>query len=428
MSDIGFGALPFREQIEFFRRKLDLPTNSWTDIWNEAHDFAFVVAGANRTDLVQDFMLAIDKAIADGTTLQQFRKDFDAIVAKYGWSYNGSRNWRSQVIYDTNLRTSYAAGRYAQLQAVKKTMPYWQYVHNDSVIHPRPLHKHWGDIKLTLSADDPWWDTHFPPNGWGCRCSVRALDAHDLAKMGKSGPDQAPPVDMRTVTVGVRGPNPRTVEVPAGIDPGFGYAPGKSVFERMLQLALDKTATLPAEAAALSADEFLSLPGSLESLERGFAEFLATIDQRATTNATYAVGALTSKIVSELEKLGIDPVTAEIVARDVELVHALRILKAGAQTASGLPKAITVDELAQLPMVIGNPQAVLFDAHDNTLLYIFGADRREAGKIAVRVNMRLKTSDGKITTNSFRTASLINWNDVRKEIADGSLLLLEGEL
>ncbi|MFV9492170.1 hypothetical protein ACNUI5_09110 [Pseudomonas aeruginosa] len=57
----------------------------------------------------------MEKAIADGTTLEEFRRDFDRIVAKYGWSYRGGRNWRSRVIYETNMRGSYMAGRLEQL-------------------------------------------------------------------------------------------------------------------------------------------------------------------------------------------------------------------------------------------------------------------------------------------------------------------------
>jgi hypothetical protein len=232
MPDASYGSLPFQEQIAFFRRKFNINTNAWTDIWQEAHDHAFVVAGANRDDLVADFRAAVDKAIANGGTLEQFRQDFDRIVAKYGWSYNGGRNWRSRVIYETNLRTSYAAGRYAQLQEVKRFRPYWLYVHSDSVQHPRPLHKQWGDAKLVLHADDPWWQTHYPPNGWGCQCTVHALNDRDLKRMGKDGPDKAPPIDMQTVTVGERGPTPRTVQTPAGVDPGFGYVPGRDAWLR----------------------------------------------------------------------------------------------------------------------------------------------------------------------------------------------------
>jgi hypothetical protein len=231
VADVSYGSLPFAEQIAFFRRKLDLVTNAWTDIWQAEHDHAFVVAGANRDDIVAAFREAIDKAISQGATLAEFRKDFDAIIAKTGWSYNGGRNWRSRVIYETNLRTSYAAGRYAQLQAVKSVRPYWQYVHSDAVVHPRPLHKEWGDMKLTLHADDPWWQTHFPPNGWGCQCTVRSLADRDLKRLGKSV-DEAPADDMQTVTVGQRGPSPRTIETPAGIDPGFGYTPGRDAWLR----------------------------------------------------------------------------------------------------------------------------------------------------------------------------------------------------
>jgi len=31
----------------------------------------------------------VDKAVSDGVPLAYFRKDFDRIVEKYGWSYKG---------------------------------------------------------------------------------------------------------------------------------------------------------------------------------------------------------------------------------------------------------------------------------------------------------------------------------------------------
>ena len=224
MADASYGSLPFKEQIAFFKRKLNIPTTGWTDIYTHEHDYAFMVAGANRDAIVADFRTAVEKAIAEGMTLQDFRENhFDRIVAQHGWDYNGGRNWRSKIIYDTNLATSYAAGRWEQLQGA----PYWQYKHADWVQHPREDHLAWDG--LVLARDDPWWYTHFPPNGWRCQCSVRGLWPRDLQRLGKTGPDTAPDVQWEERTIGQRNPNgPRTVRVPAGIDPGFEYAPGRS--------------------------------------------------------------------------------------------------------------------------------------------------------------------------------------------------------
>ena len=223
MAEAAYGSLPFAEQLAFFRAKLNLPTQAWTDVWQAQHDFAFVVAGANRDAIVADFRAAVETAIAGGSTLEGFRKAFDAIVEKHGWSYNGGRNWRSRIIYDTNLSTSYAAGRFEQLQDA----PYWQYVHADWVTHPRHQHKAWDG--LVLAKDDPFWQTHFPPNGWGCKCSVRGMWERDLMRLGKDGPDDAPAVRLVEREVGRSSPNgPRVVQVPEGIDPGFAYTPGRA--------------------------------------------------------------------------------------------------------------------------------------------------------------------------------------------------------
>ena len=227
MPSVNYGSVPFQEQIQFFRRKLNIPTESWTDIYGQEHDWAFMVAGANRDAIVADFREAVEKVIAEGGTLEAFRKDFDKIVARHGWDYNGGRSWRSRTIYETNLFSSYSAGRYEQLRAAIGALPYWQYHHSDAVEHPRQKHLAWDG--MILRADDPWWQTHFPINAWGCQCYVTGLTEDDLRELGKDGPDEAPAMEWEERIIGQRSPDgPRTVRVPAGIDPGFEHAPGRS--------------------------------------------------------------------------------------------------------------------------------------------------------------------------------------------------------
>ncbi|HIE4801226.1 TPA: PBECR2 nuclease fold domain-containing protein [Serratia marcescens] len=227
MASISYGSLPFSEQIAFFRRKVNVPTQSWTDIYNDEHDYAFVVAGANRNELLADLRTAVEKVIAEGGTLAEFRRDFASIVARYGWSYNGGFGWRTRVIYETNLRSSYNAGRYQQLYSMRDTLPYWEYIHSDVVQEPREEHLGWDG--MILRWDDPWWVYFFPPNGWGCQCTVRGRSEAWMQRQGKTGPDTAPPIVWEPRIIGQRSPDgPRIVQVPRGIDPSFEHAPGRS--------------------------------------------------------------------------------------------------------------------------------------------------------------------------------------------------------
>lgn len=217
-----YGSLPFQEQIEFFRGKQPTPTERWNDLWRGAHDRGFMVAGAMKDELLADLHQAVTRAIDDGVTLHEFRKDFDKIVATHGWGYKGSRNWRTRVIYETNLRQSYNAGRYEQMKRVAQSRPWWQYRHSRSSTEPRPQHLAWDG--LVLRHDDPWWETHSPQNGWGCKCRVDTLADRDLRQEDIT-PGRAPKdgayewVDKRTGEVH---------QVPKGLDPGFDYAPGRA--------------------------------------------------------------------------------------------------------------------------------------------------------------------------------------------------------
>ncbi|AUB81444.1 phage minor head protein [Candidatus Thiodictyon syntrophicum] len=232
MPDPAYGSLPFAEQIAFFKAKLNLPTEHWDDLLGAAHDRAFVVAGATKADLIADLNTAVLKGIEQGTTLAEFARDFDALVEKHGWTgWTGEgsaagRAWRTEVIYSTNLRTSYAAGRWAQIQAGKADRPYLLYRHSDGVLDPRPEHLAWDG--LALPVDDPFWQTHYPPNGWGCQCRVFAVNDQDLEKLGKAGPDRAPVPPGDT----------------SGIGRGWDYAPGASL-QNLLGTVQAKAAGLP---------------------------------------------------------------------------------------------------------------------------------------------------------------------------------------
>lgn len=220
--------VPFKEAIEFLRKKVNLPSRTWTDLWQGQHARAFVVAGAVKGQLVADFHEAVVRAIGEGLTIADFRKDFDKIVADHVWSYKGGRNWRSAVIFNTNMRTAYAAGKWEQAQRLKDRRPYLRYVAVQDE-RTRPEHLEWhGKV---LSVDDPWWETHYPPNGWNCRCTVQQLSAADAERLGYEISDEAPPVDMETRSVNTPD-GPVAVKVPKGIDTGFGYNVGLAAHGR----------------------------------------------------------------------------------------------------------------------------------------------------------------------------------------------------
>ena len=222
----------FAEQVKFFAAKRNVLVEDWLDIPLEEHDAVFAVLGVHDAGVLQRVREAMASMIENGDTLRSFKRSIsdiaDAIDVGLDEDFGG---WCRRV-YETNLRQSYNAGRWVQLQQVKKVRPYWRYCQNDAVEHPHPLHASWNG--LVLHADDPWWNTHYPANGWGCQCYVEALNTRDLGRMGKSGPDEAPEIEWQDGLVSQHSPgSPRLVRTPAGIDPGFAYAPGRHYFESM---------------------------------------------------------------------------------------------------------------------------------------------------------------------------------------------------
>ena len=228
-TEVGFTTVPvtltFLEQRDYLKQKRPTPTGWWLDVMRGNHDRAFVIAGATDVAMLEEFQSALTGYVENGGTTKDFAADFDRIVAKYGWDYRGERDWRIRTIFETNMRTSFMAGRLKQMRDpdVVKLRPFWQYLHADSRIPktPRKLHTDWNG--LVLRWDDPWWDTHFPPNDWLCSCGVRSLSRGDLRRLDKAGPDEAPRDALLPIIDPVTG---QMTMKPAGIGYGWDYMPG----------------------------------------------------------------------------------------------------------------------------------------------------------------------------------------------------------
>ncbi|WP_457936449.1 phage head morphogenesis protein [Aeromonas veronii] len=145
---VRYGSLPFAEAIAFFRQKLDMPSERWADVWRNAHNRAFMVA-ATKTDLLADLRGAVSKAISEGRWMGAFQKAFKEIVARHGWEHTSPASWRSRVIFKSNLRQSYNAGREEQIQRIKHKRPYALYRRGDS--STQELHLKWNNLVLPVN-------------------------------------------------------------------------------------------------------------------------------------------------------------------------------------------------------------------------------------------------------------------------------------
>lgn len=246
---LGSFALKPKDALKFFSAKGLKTSFAWQDVWQHEHEAAFTVAKMADVDLLADVRAAVEKAIAEGQTLQQFSKALKPRLVEAGWwgkaemvdPLSGESKLvqlgsprRLRTIFQTNMQTAYAAGDWAQIQENKAEAPYLMY---DAIIDgaTRPEHRKWDGT--VLKVDDPWWNTHRPPNGFNCRCSTVQLSKDQVVAMGKVVDDKPPPSPTREYT------NPRTGEisqVPVGIDPGFAYNPGKDRLQHLRKMLDDK--------------------------------------------------------------------------------------------------------------------------------------------------------------------------------------------
>lgn len=245
MNDLSFAfKLPPEKAIAYFKSKGYAFSWDWWDTWEKAHAKAFTVAKAMRMDVLQDIRDMVSKALDEGITFAQFRKELEPRLKAKGWwgrkivgDGAGAKTvqlgspYRLQTIFRANTQTAFMAGRYRALMENTGDRPYWQYV---AVLDSRTRPSHRRLHGKIFRYDDPFWESFFPPNGWNCRCRVRALSAKDMQERSLSAESSEDCLsteeaiinaagDRRPVTV-YTDPNTKLTVHP---DPGWSYNPGE---------------------------------------------------------------------------------------------------------------------------------------------------------------------------------------------------------
>ena len=229
------GPIP-KAALAYLKAKLLKPSFNYSEVWGEEHKYAFTVAKVLEADVLATVKDSLEKALAGGQTWQAWRKGIAETLSKSGWGQlvpDSKKPHRLYTIYQTNMRVARAQGQWQRVERTKKTHPYLEYVIGPSKVH-RPDHAELAGT--VLPVDDPFWDTHMPPNGFGCRCSVRQLSAAEAERRGISeSPDETPTVEWKL-------PDGTTQMLPPGVSPGWDFNPGKQREEQ-----LDEAAALSAQ-------------------------------------------------------------------------------------------------------------------------------------------------------------------------------------
>lgn len=399
----------FDGAIKYLKGKIPEGTMRWDDLAGPVHGKVFAIAGATNTDLVSDIQKSLVTALEKGQTITAFRKDFDSAVQKYGWTYKGKRGWRTAVIFNNNMRSAHMAGRWEQLLANKDNRPYLQYrTAGDARV--RPQHRAWNG--LIYRIDDAFWQTHYPPNGWGCRCTVRAYSDGDLTNLGAK---VSPKFDMKTRPV-VSQDGEIKDQVPKGIDPGWDHNVGQAWISPELALG-QKLAALPRFLQGPLVDKTIS-PAFQKVINDDFKAFRSAV--KKPLGAAQIVGFFDSATLQAIaEKLpNVELKTTAVAVLDRKTVHL-----SGLHKAADAPQQVWPDEwIDSLPENFRNYRAVLWDKLNETLVVVpQGAFNDTLPKIVLRLNQKTNLGSA-ASVVSLGTAKLLNLSSSKSfELLLGSL-------
>jgi uncharacterized protein with gpF-like domain len=302
---------------EFLKKKINVKTDRWDELkWGE-HAHAFTVAHSIEADVLDKIHKSFNKAIAEGEGFSTFKKNILEVMKSEGW-YGGAGhkagekryiNWRTHIMYDTNMKTAYNAEHYRKQLEVAELRPIW--VYHSLLVGKSRRQEHIALHNKAFKYDDPFWDSCYPPNGFGCECSVTSESVSGAERDGievlSSDKDGKLPV--------VEDKDGKPINWEKFADPEWKYNVGREA----LAPNFNKYTNFPKETLKQICRNYHKDMNNTRLTEGEFTTLMKRIREPGykTLNVMYQIGNLEEKRFQALQKQGVRD--SKIMATDFDL-------------------------------------------------------------------------------------------------------------
>ena len=384
-SDINLShafTLEPKDAVAYFRQKGYNIGWNWQDVATETHAKAFTVAKAARLDILEAIRKDVDKALSDGITEREFTNTLTPRLQKLGWwgrqiivdskgaaqSVQLGSPWRLRTIYQANVQSAYMVGRYKQQLENSDARPYWMYV---AVLDANTRPSHGAMNGKVFHYTDPVWRSHYPPNGWNCRCRVRALSERRLKSLGAHVISSEGKLSTRTVESGF---DQRTGEVYThevitykdgnqGMTPDAGWSQNLGELAYGTDMALMQKIT-PVQDVELRTQVVQSINNSALRHE-AFANWVdRVLDQKRAGHSAQAIGFVDEAVAAAVAERTGKVASRLLVINEKQLVHA----DSKKHEIGGV--SLNREEIKILPVLLADYDAVFWDKKHNNLMYV----------------------------------------------------------
>lgn len=361
--------LPPRDALAYMQAKGYALSWNWFDLDAAAHSRAFTVAKVTSLDVLEDIRGAFQAHLQRGGTGASFIRELEPILKAKGWwgrlpmldeqgqpmfdadgrprTYQAGSLHRLDTIFRTNKMVAYNAGRWRAFDAARKLRPWLQYI---AVDDDRVRQSHKALNGLVFHIDDPFWDSHTPPNGWNCRCRIRSLSDRDIDRLGlqnkvttsagKLSPVQQicgidPYTGEQVTCPGVKfdlGIGPEGEVLP---DPGWSTNPGRTGAAVVNRLLKEKAEAAAAEAAKIKTAQAAAAKAAMLALakEAGEAALARSMQNVAARQA--AAQAAAAKLAAQAKAKAAVAAAQQQLAKEAGEAALARAQAKVAQRAAG---------------------------------------------------------------------------------------------
>lgn len=179
--EIRVKPLPLQEAIDYFSSLMPVDSQEYKKLEKELRAKYFTIARVEGEEIVKQLKGYIQKALEDGQTLDDFKKQTDKLLENMG--LGPSDPWHLETVFRTNIQTAYGAGQWEKLNdpLLVDMFPYYRY---SAVLDSQTRTEHRAMHNFIAARNDPIWNEWWPPNGFRCRCGVVGINKYRAAREG----------------------------------------------------------------------------------------------------------------------------------------------------------------------------------------------------------------------------------------------------